>query len=100
MFTARSTSALNPTAPPHPATQFLGNGSKGPAYVRVSVQPVVNFARLDQPTPLTRALGADGAALYVAKLRTMVVGGETDHECRNCHRYVPELGFGMPAPGK
>ena len=55
----------------------LANSVAGPGYVRVSVQPVINFAQYDQPGALARALGADGVAIYNAKLRTMVVSTET-----------------------
>lgn len=55
----------------------LANAVAGPNYVRVSVQPVVNYAQYDQPAPMTRALGADGVALYNSKLRTMIVSSET-----------------------
>lgn len=55
----------------------FANAVAGPGYVRVSVQPVVNFAQYDQPGALARALGADGVAIYNAKLRTMVVSTET-----------------------
>lgn len=55
----------------------LANFVSGPGFVRVSVQPLPNLAQFDQPGPMVRALGADGAALYNAKLRTMIVGTET-----------------------
>jgi len=55
----------------------LANAVAGPGYVRVSVTPVVNYAQYDQPGALARALGADGNAIYNAKLRTMVVSTET-----------------------
>ncbi len=56
---------------------MLANMLAGPGFVRVSVLPVTSFAQYDQQNPLTRALGADGAARYNAKLRTMIVTTET-----------------------
>src|SRR6184192_2511548 len=49
----------------------------GQNYTMVSVQPVPNFAQYDQGPILTRALGADGAANYNAKLRSTIVSTET-----------------------
>ena len=49
----------------------------GQNYTIVSVQPVPNFAQYDQGPILTRALGADGAANYNAKLRSTIVSTET-----------------------
>lgn len=39
----------------------------------VSVQPVTNFAQFDQGSTITRALGAEGAAKYQAKLQPTIV---------------------------
>jgi hypothetical protein len=52
-------------------------GPSGLNYRRVSFEPIANFAALDQPATINRALGADGATAYQAKLRQMQVSQRT-----------------------
>ena len=49
----------------------------GEAGVFVSVRPVTSLAQYDGPGSLERALGPDGAAKYLAKLRPMTVSQRT-----------------------
>lgn len=44
----------------------------GQGFTRISVQPIANYAALDQPNPLQKALGTDGVASYNAKLRPTI----------------------------
>ena len=45
----------------------------GEPYTFVTVRPVANFAQYDQPPALTRALGAEGAQKFLAKVRAGIV---------------------------
>jgi hypothetical protein len=51
--------------------------ASGQGFTRISVTPVANYAELDQPNPLQRALGADGLANYNAKLRPTIQSTHT-----------------------
>src|ERR1700704_3417899 len=46
--------------------------TSGQGFTRMSATPLANYAELDQPNPLQRALGADGLANYNAKLRPTI----------------------------
>ena len=52
--------------------------NSGQGFTRISVQPIANYAELDQPNPLQKALGADGLAAYNAKLRQTILATHTD----------------------
>ena len=51
--------------------------ASGQGFTRISVTPLANYAELDQPNPLQRALGADGVASYNAKLRPTIESTHT-----------------------
>ncbi len=72
------------------ATNFGGPGGQ-----RTIVTPIANFAALDAPNPLTRALGAEGAQKLNQKRGALVASTETI-----VVRYVPELSFGVPTAPK
>jgi len=55
----------------------FANGPFGQGFTFVTVQPVTNYAQYDQPGAIQRALGADGAAKYNAKLRPTLVSTHT-----------------------
>src|ERR1700704_6973989 len=56
--------------------------ASGQGFTRISATPLANYAELDQPGALQRALGADGAAAYNAKLRPTI---------ESTHTYVETL---------
>ena len=49
----------------------------GQGFTRISVQPLANYATLDQPGALQRGLGAEGVANYNAKLRPTIESTQT-----------------------
>lgn len=51
--------------------------ASGQGFTRISVQPLANYAQLDQPGALQRGLGADGVANYNAKLRPTIESTHT-----------------------
>jgi hypothetical protein len=51
--------------------------ASGQGFTRISATPLANYAELDQPNPLQRALGADGVASYNAKLRPTIESAHT-----------------------
>ena len=56
----------------------FANGPFGQGFTFVTVTPITNYAQYDQqPGPIARAIGADGAAKYNAKLRAMIVSQHT-----------------------
>lgn len=63
-----------------------------PATQRTIVTPISGWADLDQPSPLTRALGQEGAQKLGQKRAALTTGTQTV-----VMRYVPELSFGVPA---
>ena len=48
-------------------------GPSGQNYRRVTLQPIANFAQLDEPSAIARVLGADGNAVFQAKERQTFV---------------------------
>jgi hypothetical protein len=56
--------------------------ASGQGFTRMSATPLANYAELDQPGALRRALGADGVASYDAKLRPTI---------ESTHTYVETL---------
>lgn len=70
-------------------------GPGGNPYVRGMVTPITSLAQFDDPAPVVKALGQEGAAALNAKNRRLVAGSQS--------RIVttrPDLGFGTrpPAP--
>ena len=63
-----------------------------PPTLRTIVTPIPNWAALDQPNPLVRALGAE-AALKLNQKRGALTTGPGESVVM---RYVPELSFGVP----
>jgi len=53
------------------------NGASGEAFTFAQVRPLANFADLDQPNQLQRAMGADGVAKLNAKTRPAIVSRHT-----------------------
>jgi hypothetical protein len=51
--------------------------ASGQGFTRISVTPLANYAELDQPGALQRALGVDGVANYNAKLRPTIESTHT-----------------------
>lgn len=49
----------------------------GQAFTFTTVTPVANFAQYDQPPPIQKVLGPDGAAKYNAKLLPTIVSSHT-----------------------
>lgn len=62
-----------------------------PTTQRTIVTPINGWADLDQPSPLTRALGAEGAQKLGQKRAALTTGTEN-----TVMRYVPELSYGVP----
>jgi hypothetical protein len=52
---------------------FANTVMSGDGFTFTTVSPVTNFAQFDQPNAIQRALGADGAAKYNAKIRPMIL---------------------------
>ena len=48
-------------------------GPFGAGYTFYTIQPVSNFAQFDQPNAINRAMGADAAAKYLARLTPTIV---------------------------
>ena len=63
-----------------------------PGTTRTIVTPISGWADLDQPSPLTRALGQEAAQKLGQKRGALTTGAQTV-----VMRYVPELSFGVPA---
>jgi hypothetical protein len=53
------------------------NGPFGQGFTITLVQPIANFAQYDQQGAMVRAVGADAAAKFNAKLRPMILGTRT-----------------------
>jgi hypothetical protein len=62
-----------------------------PVGQRTIVTPIANWADLDQPNPLIRALGAEAAQKLNLKRAALTTGAELV-----VMRYVPELSYGVP----
>lgn len=59
---------------------------------RTIVTPISNWAELDQPGPIVRALGAEAAQKLNLKRAALTTGNESV-----LMRYVPEISYGVPA---
>jgi len=55
-----------------PWRQTLGNGASGQSFTRVTIIPLANYAQLDMPGFLQRAVSAEANANYNAKLRQTI----------------------------
>lgn len=55
----------------------FATGPLGQGFTYTTVTPITNFAQYDQPSPLQKALGADGLARYNAKIRPTLVSTNT-----------------------
>jgi len=55
----------------------LGNGASGQQFVRVTVNPLANYAQLDMPAILQRAVSAEANANYNAKIRATIESQRT-----------------------
>lgn len=64
-----------------------------PVTQRTIVTPISGWADLDQPNPLTRALGQEAAQKLGQKRGALTTGGAQSVVMR----YVPEMSFGVPA---
>lgn len=62
-----------------------------PGTQRTIVTPISGWADLDQPNPLTRAVGQEAAQKLGQKRGALTTGSQTV-----VMRYVPELSFGVP----
>lgn len=62
-----------------------------PGTRRTIVTPIPNWATLDQPNPLVRALGAEAAAALNQKRGALTTGAESV-----VMRFVPEMSYGVP----
>jgi hypothetical protein len=56
-----------------PWRHTLGNGASGQSFTRVTIGPLANYAQLDMPGFITRAVSAEANANYNAKLRQTVL---------------------------
>jgi hypothetical protein len=56
-----------------PWRHTLGNGASGQSFTRVSIGPLANYAQLDMPGFITRAVSAEANANYNAKLRQTIL---------------------------
>jgi hypothetical protein len=63
-----------------------------PGTQRTTVTPISNWAELDQPNPMIRALGAEAAQKLNLKRIALTTGNESV-----VMRYVPEISYGVPA---
>lgn len=72
------------------ATNFGGSNAQ-----RTIVTPLANFAALDSPNPLARALGAEAAQKLNLKRAAL-----TSHAETTIVRFVPDLSYGAPTPPK
>lgn len=50
----------------------LGNGASGQSFTRVTIAPIANYAQLDMPGFITRAISAEANANYNAKIRPTI----------------------------
>jgi len=55
----------------------LANGASGQQFVRVTVNPLANYAQLDMPAILQRAVSAEANANYNAKIRATIESQRT-----------------------
>jgi len=55
-----------------PWRHTLGNGASGQGFTRVSIGPLANYAQLDMPGFITRAVSAEANANYNAKIRPTI----------------------------
>ena len=55
-----------------PWRQTLGNGASGQSFTRVTIIPLANYAQLDMPGFIQRAVSAEANANYNAKLRQTI----------------------------
>jgi len=67
----------------------------GPQAERTIVTPIPNFAALDSPAPLNRALGPEAQKLNQKRAELYASSPES-----TILRYVPESSYGAPAPPK
>ena len=56
-----------------PWRHTLGNGASGQGFTRVTLAPLANYAQLDMPGFITRAVSAEANANYNAKLRQTIL---------------------------
>lgn len=71
---------------------MFATGFGGPIGQRTIVTPIPNWAALDQPSPLVRALGAEAAQKLNLKRAALTTGNAE----QVVMRYVPELSYGVP----
>jgi hypothetical protein len=65
------------------------DGPGGDPYLRGTVVPISSLAQFDNPAPIVKALGAEGAAAFGAKNRRLVTGSRS-----RIYATRPDLGFG------
>ena len=65
------------------------NGPGGDPYLRAVVTPIASLAQFDNPNPMMKALGQEGAAAYQAKVRRLVAGSHSTIVTTR-----PDLSFG------
>jgi hypothetical protein len=56
-----------------PWRQTLANGASGQGFTRITIVPLANYAQLDMPGFIQRAVSAEANANYNAKLRTTIL---------------------------
>jgi hypothetical protein len=56
-----------------PWRHTLGNGASGQSFTRVTIGPLANYAQLDMPGFITRAVSAEANANYNAKVRPTIL---------------------------
>jgi hypothetical protein len=66
-------------------------GNFGSPFTIAYISPITSFAAFDGPTPIEKALGADGAQQYMAKIAKMVNGSRV-----YAIRARPDLGYKGP----
>src|SRR2546421_6059414 len=60
-----------------PWRHTLANGASGPGFTRITIVPLANYAQLDMPGFIQRAVSAEANANYNAKLRTTILSQHT-----------------------
>ena len=60
-----------------PWRHTLANGASGQGFTRVTIVPLANYAQLDMPGFIQRAVSAEANANYNAKLRTTILSQHT-----------------------
>ena len=61
-----------------PWRHTLANGASGQGFTRVTIVPLANYAQLDMPGFIQRAVSAEANANYNAKLRTTILTQRTE----------------------